>query len=221
MNLSDTRKKMFELLTPLSLDLGYKINKSQYLLSKKEQNKTSQLHFTYNYWFDEIQIFPYVDVNIKEINDIWIMFDEYISYTYSMNLKKLKDFYDIGDIDWTKFNDGERDRYKIFNIDNDLVDTCNKIEILFQKYGVKYITDFGSIEGVDKIYNNLKESNNPHCAGFQVRSVVGLISAKLSDNKNYDEISNFYTAKIKQHEINNSMTKKDIEIFYNVKKYLG
>ncbi|MFZ4798523.1 MAG: hypothetical protein ACOYMA_13585 [Bacteroidia bacterium] len=222
MKVSEVKTKLLDLLTPFSNEIGYKINKNRFSISKEHNNINATLQFTTNSWFDEVQIMPSVNVNIKEINDIWKMFNEYASITYSMNLNELKDWYDLGVVSWEKFQLNKKDRHQIFNYETDLMHANLEIQYLFNKYGLRYINDFGSIEGVNKLYNqSLDDLKSYHCAGFQVRSVVGLIAAKLSNNPDYIKISEFYTNKINEHKLNDTMTKKDIEIFFKVKAYLG
>lgn len=222
MKVSEVKEKLLILLNPLCIELGYKTNKGRFSINKKQGNVSSSLHFLTNHWFDEVQVIPYVEIDIKEINDIWKKFDEYIGYTYYMNLRELKDWYNIGEISWEKFVKNNGNRYKLFNYENNLIEAFNEIGNLFKDYGLKYIDDFGSIEGVNRLYNeNYLDNNNPHCSGFNVKGVVGLIAAKLSDNPNYEVISAYYTDIINQHKKANTMTKKDIEIFFKIKEYLG
>jgi hypothetical protein len=224
MKVSEVKKIILNSLIPISDEYNYKINKGNFELVKKGKEYTSALSFTDVHWFDEVQLKPSIWVDVEVINEIWKKFDTHISYTYIMNLRELKDWYDLGEVSWEKFQLNDFDRYKLFNYDNDIINASNDIQNLFKTYGLKYINDFSNVEGVDKLYNsNLLEDNheNPHCAGFQVKSIVGLISAKLSSNPNYKEITEVYSDMLQKHKLEDTMNLVDIERFYKIKEYLG
>ncbi len=221
MKLSEVKKQLLDSLIPISKEYEYKINKSKFALINKDVDKICSLQFTENHWSTEIQIMPAICVDVIEINAIWSKFDDYISYTFFMNLRKLEDWFDIGVIDWEKFKLNDGDKYCIFNYDKDLVSASEDIQRLFRDYGLRYINDYGHVKGVDTLYNNNPlEEDNPHCAGFQVQSVVGIIAAKLAKNPKYDEIKSIYTKRMKKHKEEDTMDVEDIERFFEVSKYL-
>ncbi len=222
MKLSEVKKKLLETLISLENECGYKSNKGKFALIKKKIDSSAGLYFTENTWIDEIQIMPAICVDVDEINLIWKKFNDHISYTYFMNLLELKDWYEIGKVDRIKFKVEELDRFKLFNEEKDLISASEHIKSLFKTYGLRYVNDFSSVNGVDKLYNsNLPEISKLHCSGIQVQSVVGLIAAKLSGNPSYNTISDVYSSIIEKHKIEDTMNIKDIEVFFKVKEYLG
>lgn len=222
MKLSEVKKKLLAALLSLENENGYKINKGKFALIKKNIDGSAGLYFTENNWIDEIQIMPAICVDVDEINLIWKKFNDHISYTYFMNLLELKDWYELGKVDRIKFKVEEHDRFKLFNEEQDLISASEHIKNLFKTYGLRYVNDFSTVNGVDKLYNsNLPEISKLHCSGIQVQSVVGLIAAKLSGNPNYNTISDIYSSIIEKHKIEDTMNMKDIEVFFKVKEYLG
>lgn len=234
LKLIEVKRLLLESLQPIEDKHGYKITKSKFALIKKEKERTSALDFTENHWFDEVQIMPAICVDIKEINDIWQKFDKYIGHTYHMNLKKLSYWYD--NVFWDDFDPDDKDKYIILNYDNDISNASLDIQNLFEKYGLRYIEEYGTVEGVNKLMNSdpINEATNTkeksakkesawwHCQSFNTQSVVGLIAAKLSDTaSSYNEIADIYTQKINEHKKNDTMYDDDIIRFFEIKKYLG
>jgi len=160
-------------------------------------------------------------VEVREINEIWKKFDDYVGDTYRMRLRKLEYWYEGKH--WDDFDPVYNTKFSILNYDQDIELCCKEIDRLFRKYGYKYIKEFANAEGVDFLYNSNFKSmeKNWHCAGFQVQSVLGIISAKLVSNPNYDQIVNTYNKRIELHSINGTMDQSDINRFYKVKDYLG
>jgi hypothetical protein len=232
--LSEVKRILLELLVPIQIEYGYKINKSKFSLIKKEEAITASLQFTENHWFDEVQIIPSICVDIKEINEIWEKFDEYIGYSFRMNLKKIGYWYD--NVLWDDFKVDDKSYYSIKNYDINIINASVDIQRLFEKYGLRYIQEYGSVDGVNKLMNSSpekkatntkekpasKESAWWHCQSFKTQSIVGLIAAKLTDDGvSYKKIADLYTQRINQYKENDSMYEKDINRFFEIKKYLS
>jgi hypothetical protein len=222
MKLLEVKSKIYESFINFESEYGYKANKTKFGFIKKDKDFISGLYFTENHWFDEVQIMPSVFVDVEEINLIWRQFNKNISYTYFMNLLELKDWYELKCVSWDKFKRDDGNKYKLFNVDEDLSNALHNIKDLFENYGLRYVKDFSTVEGVDKLYNtNLLDINSPHCSGFQVQSIVGMIAAKLSGNADYKNITDVYSVIIEKHRLNDSMNLDDIDMFYKVREYLG
>ncbi len=223
MKFLEIKNSILEELYPLAKENGYKINKKNFSLIKEEGNVKSSIYFTKNQWSDEIQLMPAVEVSINEIDSIIRKFNEYHNRTFWINLLKLKDWYDIGEVDWEKFTLNEGDRFKIIesNKDLEIEKIIDNLKCLIENYAFMYIKDYASIEGVDKLFNkNPKQENNVHCSGFHIQSIVGLTAAKLNCNLNYDEISEVYTRRMEEYKSENSIDFEDYERFFSIKNFL-
>ena len=227
--LSEVKRLILESLQPIEEKYGYKISKSQFSLIKKEKERTSALSFTENHWFDEVQLIPSIYVDVKEIQDIWKKFDQYTGYTFLCNLRKLSHWYDDF-TSWDDFKTDNADRYQVFIYNNDIQNTSNDIQILFEKYGLRYTEEYATISGVHKLLNSdpeneatstKRESAWWHTPGFHVQSTVGLIAAKLVDDGSYNIIAEIYSKRLEQRRKEKSMYEEDINLFFKIKEYLG
>ena len=54
------------------------------------------------------------------------------------------------------------------------------------------------VESIDKLYNELPIRRNPYCMGWADHSMIGIISAKLAHNPEYDKIKDTYIRIVKK-----------------------
>ena len=69
-----------------------------------------------------------------------------------------------------------------------------------------FISQHDSIGTIDKLFNMLPiEQYSPYCSGLDTHCMVGLISAKLSNNPQYENIKQMYKRIIKQEDFTDEM----------------
>lgn len=68
--------------------------------------------------------------------------------------------------------------------------------------GLKYLDTNNNIYAIDRMYNtpplNIRNSN---CSGLDTQCIIGLISAKLAHNDQYEQICNYYSNVIKSADV--------------------
>lgn len=109
----------------------------------------------------------------------------------------------------------QKDRFKIFSlkdIDKSVDTTLN----LIYKYGLNYIEKYSNIKSIDNLYNKNPFDYNPNCSGLNTHCIIGLISAKLSKNENYDKLEKIYSKIV----IENDFNEIDKVAFEKIKNYL-
>ena len=195
----------------------FKIVKKDFAIKKSTKEYICSFDFTYNYWQDEIHLFPFATIKINQIHNTCKINDYDLNYTAFINLlfleKYVKNKYDEN-TRW-KMQYNFKDRFKIFSlkdIDKAIDTTLN----LIYKYGLNYIEKYSNIKSIDYLYNENPFDYNPNCSGLNTHCIIGLISAKLSKNKNYDKLEEIYSKIVRDNDFNDT----DKEAFYKIKKYL-
>ena len=217
--LSEVKRLLIDGLQPLANKHGYKLNKGKFAFIKREQNRTSRLYFTENHWSDEVQIIPAIDVSIKEVDDIIKNFDgiavNFYDSSLQINLNKLAYWYGNKSLDDFEYDD--KDKYIIQNYTNDINNAVNGISENFEKYGLRYIDEYGNIEGLNKLYNsNLVEEYFSNFS-FIEQIIFGLILSKIVD-LNHEQIAEIYTQRVNKKK--DDMSKEHFELFFKIKKHL-
>lgn len=229
MKVSEVKKHLFESLSIFCEENNFKINKGNFKFSSKAKNVEFGITFLENHWFDEIQLMPKVFVDIIEINQIIRKFNPNFWHTYNMNLKQLE--YWMERKFWDEFEPDDKEKFKIFNYEEDIITTSKRIIELYNSYGIKYIQNYSTPEGVDILMNSdllnpVQSHENYNCAwwhtaGFHTQSFVGLVAAKLSrTDSDYLDIAQIYFDKIMQHKKNETMYEDTIEEFLQLYNYL-
>ncbi len=216
MKINEVKKCILEGLEPYANLHGYKIKKQAFAIEKKEKEVMHRLYFTYNYWYDEVQLFPAVEVSIHKINEVILKFDgiaqNFHHKTYWQNLNKLAYWYQQKSL--IDFEYEDRDKYKIF-ADTDINWVVEDCITKFEKYGIRYVDDFGSIEKIGKLFNpqNLNLDDD-----LLLRNLIlGLITARLTEN-NYPETAKIYTDFVDENK--SEISESYVDLFFKVKQYL-
>lgn len=202
MKISEIKSELLSTLKPYVSSQGFKVNKTQFCLKRDGENNECQFSFDYNSWGDEIHIFPYVQIRNKKIHSICETCDFHLNYTAFINLLVLKKIYDgtfTEDTKW-KMQYDRQDRFVIF--DNSDMEKAKAELIKLLPMGLKYFHDHDDIYAIDKMYNTPPlNKQNPNCSGFDTQCVIGLISAKLARNGNYEQISSLYSSLIQSEDV--------------------
>lgn len=94
----------------------------------------------------------------------------------------------------------KQDRFVIF--DNRDLEKAKTELIKLLSMGLKYFHDHDDIYAIDKMYNTPPlNKQNPNCSDFDTQCVIGLISAKLARNGNYEQISSYYSNLIRSADM--------------------
>ncbi len=202
MKISEIKSELLSTLKPYVSSQGFKVNKTQFCLKRDGENNECQFSFDYNSWGDEIHIFPYVQIRNKKIHSICETCDFHLNYTAFINLLVLKKIYDgtfTEDTKW-KMQYDRQDRFVIF--DNSDMEKAKAELIKLLPMGLKYFHDHDDIYAIDKMYNTPPlNKQNPNSSGFDTQCVIGLISAKLAHNGNYEQISSLYSSLIQSEDV--------------------
>ena len=196
---------------------NFKIVKKDFEIKKYEKEYTFAFQFDYNYWQDEIHLFPFVAIKLNQIHDICKINGYDLNYTAFINLLFLEKYFKNKyneDTCW-KMQYNQKDRLKIFSL-NDIDKIIDKTLNLIYKYGLNYIEKYSNIKSIDALYNENPLAYNPNCSGLNTHSIIGLISAKLSKNINYDNLEEIYSKIVRENDFNEI----DKVAFEKIKNYL-
>lgn len=207
MRISDIKNAILDGLRPFADIHGFKVNKGRFALVSKEQNPTSSIFFTYNSWGFEINLFPYVSVDFKEISDICKKCGFNLNHAAFVNLFVLARILKTGwhpDLKW-KMQVEQTDRLLITD-DMDWCDYCKERIIELMPTALEYIRRFSTIESIDRLYNDLLINRyNPYCSGLDTHCIIGTIAAKLSHNPMYEQIKGSYIEIVRTEDFTDAM----------------
>ena len=217
MKLAEVKNNFLLGFEEFAKEQNFKILKKDFEIKKSEKEYTCAFQFDYNYWQDEIHLFPFVAIKINQIHDACKINDYDLNYTAFINLLFLEKYFKNKyneDTRW-KMQYNQKDRFKIFNlkdIDKSVSATLN----LIYKYGLNYIEKYSNIKSIDALYNENPHAYNPNCSGLNTHCIIGLISAKLSKNINYYKLEEIYSKIVRENDFNEI----DKVAFEKIKKYL-
>jgi hypothetical protein len=177
--ISEVKEAILKGLNEIVAEFDLVTSNSRFSLSVKNKLYTGKLQFTYNLWYDQVQLFPAICIDVKEVNEVWKKFCPNIGYTYWLNLMRLEYWYE--NRYWDDFSGDDKDKFNITNLDYDISFATSETIRIFRKYGIRYITDYSTPKGVDTLINtNYTADIEPiHSSGRHHHYTVGLIAAKL------------------------------------------
>ena len=217
MKLIEVKNNILLGLDKFAKENQFKIVKKDFAIKKNTKEYICAFDFTYNYWQDEIHLFPFATIKINQIHNICKINGYDLNYTAFINLlfleKYAKNKYDEN-THW-KMQYNQKDRFKIFSL-NDIDKIIDKTLNLIYKYGLNYIKKYSNIKSIDNLYNKNPFDYNPNCSGLNTHCIIGLISAKLSKNENYDKLEKIYSKIVEDNDFNDI----DKVAFDKIKKYL-
>ena len=217
MKLTEVKNNFLLGFEEFAKEQNFKIVKKDFEIKKSAKEYACAFQFDYNYWQDEIHLFPFVTIKINQIHDICKINGYDLNYTAFINLlfleKYAKNKYDEN-THW-KMQYNQKDRFKIFSL-NDIDKIIDKTLNLIYKYGLNYIEKYSNIKSIDALYNENPLAYNPNCFGLNTHCIIGLISAKLSKNENYDKLEEIYSKIVRENDFNEI----DKVAFEKIKNYL-
>lgn len=207
MKIQDIRKYVFSVLEPFTIANGFKDVKSRFALSRKVGNRTDEIWFSTNSWGFEIHLFPYVSVDFRDITTICNTCGFHLNHSAFINLRLLQEIKSNGfnpDLRWQMqvkktdrfiLSDDEPGYYRLENGMNSLLPLA-----------LNFLSQHDSIGTIDKLFNMLPmEQYNPYCSGLDTHCMIGLISAKLSNNANYENIKRMYQRIVNKEDFTDDM----------------
>ena len=194
----------------------FKIVKKDFEIKKSTKEYACAFQFDYNYWQDEIHLFPFVTIKINQIHDACKINGYDLNYTAFINLLLLEKYFKNKyneDTRW-KMQYNQKDRFKIFSL-KDIDKAVDTTLNLIYKYGLNYIEKYSNIKSIDDLYNENPLAYNSNCSGLNTHCIIGLISAKLSKNTNYPKLEKIYSKIVNDNDFND----RDKEAFERIRKY--
>lgn len=208
MKIQDIKKHIFHALGPLAAANDFKILKGRFTLSRKVGNRTDEIFFTYCSWGFEVNIFPYVSVDFGEITTICNDCGFHLNHSAFINLLLLQRIKQRGfnaDLRW-KMQVTQTDR---FILSDNAPDDYNRLDIGLSPLlpiALDFLSQYDSINSIDRLFNNHPiEQYNPYCSGLDTHCMIGLISAKLSHNTDYEDIKQMYQRIVEKEDFTDNM----------------
>lgn len=208
MKIQDIKKHIFHALEPFAAVNDFKFLKGRFALSRKVGNRTDEIFFTYCSWGFEVNIFPYVSVDYGEITTICNDCGFPLNHSAFINLLLLQRIKQRGfnaDLRW-KMQVTKTDR---FILSDNASDDYNRLDIGLSpllSIALDFLSQYDSINSIDRLFNNPPiEQYNPYCSGLDTHCMIGLISAKLSQNADYENIKQIYHRIVEKEDFTDEM----------------
>ena len=208
MKIQDVKKHIFSILEPFAAANGFKILRGRFVLSRKVGSRTDGIFFTYCSWGVEVNIFPYVSVDYGEITTICNDCGFTPNHSAFINLLLLQRIKLQGfnpDLRW-KMQVAQTDR---FILSDDEPDDYNRLDVGLSPLlpiALDFISQYDRIDSIDRLLNTMPiEQYSPYCSGLDTHCMVGLISAKLSNNADYENVKRMYQRIVKKEDFTNEM----------------
>ncbi len=218
MKIREVKQTVLTELTPFAEEYGFKVSKGGFALSSKERNPLTSIYFTYNTWGFEINLFPWVSIDFKEIHEICSLCGFNLNHSAFINLFVLKAINNNGwnpDLKW-KMQVSSEDRFILLD-GEEWINRFRETMGNLCELAMNYITKISTIESLDNLYNSLPiQKYNPNCSGLDTHCFIGLISARLSNNPKYPLLRDAYSKIVKCEDFR----KETKESFWRTLKYL-
>lgn len=201
MKLSEVKALLLKELEPFAVNNGFKVVKKDFALRKVYDNHIVTIDFSYNYWQDEIHLFPYVKIRFYDIHRICEDNGFDLNYTAFLNLFILQE---IVNGSWTEDTGWQmqykcEDRFVLYSVEDvlSLMPKLNKLLSL----ALDYIEENATLKAIDMLFNREPTFKyNPHCSGRNTHCLIGLIVAKLVNNPLYDKLEMTYSNIVKEED---------------------
>lgn len=208
MKIQDVKEQIFSTLEPFASANGFKILKGRFALSRKVGSRTDGIFFTYCSWGFEVNIFPYVRVDYGEITTICNDCGFTLNHSAFINLLLLQRIKLQGfnpDLRW-KMQVAKTDR---FILSDNEYDDYNRLDMGLAPLlpiALDFLSQYDSIDSIDQLFNTMPiEQYSPYCSGLDTHCMVGLISAKLSNNADYENVKRMYQRIVKKEDFTSEM----------------
>ena len=157
MKIQDVKKHIFYALESFASANGFKILKGRFALSRKADNRTEEIFFTYCSWGFEVNLFPYVSVDYGEITTICNDCGFHLNHSAFINLLLLQRIKIQGfnpDLRW-KMQVATTDRFILS--DEEPAD-YNQLDMglstLFP-IALDFLSQYDSIISIDQLFNTI------------------------------------------------------------------
>ena len=218
MKIKEVKQRILTGLEFFAAANGFKIYKGKFCLSRKDDHRETGVFFTYNTWGVEIQIFPSVYVDFKEIRAICERCGFHLNYTAFINLRLLEKINSIGfnsDLRW-QMQCANEDRVVIIEGETDMDIVIDNIQSLMP-LALDFISQTADIVLIDHLFNTIPiEKYSPYCSGLDTHCIVGLIAARLSGNTEYEKLRRMYERIVAKEDFRDDMKAS----FAQIVKYL-
>lgn len=173
-------------------------NQGFIFVSNNKGNTSVKVDYRGFLFFDDYGL---SDTLYKIVDDLIEQFDLKAGKIHFFEKKSLIDFeYD--------------DKYKIF-ADTDINWVVEDCISKFEKYGLRYVDDFGSLEKIGKLFNpqNLNLNNDSLLRNL----ILGLMTSCLTNN-NYPETAKIHTDFVNENK--SEISESYIDLFFKIKTHL-
>lgn len=207
MKINDIKYNIFAELEPFAVSNGFKAVKSQFALTRNYNNRTDKIYFTTNSWGFEIHLFPYVSVDFNEVTTICNACGFHLNHSAFINLRLLQEIKLHGfnpDLRW-QMQVKNTDRFVLTDNDLDYNEFYKKLSPLLP-LALDFISKNNSVNEIDRLFNTIQiERYSPYCSGLDTHCMIGIITAKISQNSNYEKIKQMYLRVVKYEDLTEEM----------------
>lgn len=217
MKIKDIKEIVLSGLKPFADEHGFKINKGRFSLISKRYDYQILIHFTYITCGFNVELFPYIDIKFNTVHNICEQNGFDLNYTAFINLFMLEEIHKHGwynglrnqmlksntdRVNLTEYKETFEYLREEYPLAKDRIictehagwiERCNDRIMELMPYALDYIEKYSTIEAIDRLYNTLPINRyDPNCSSIVHHCMIGIISAKLAHNPQYDELKQIY-----------------------------
>lgn len=190
MTIKQVKQIFFENVHSFNTTYGFKSKVTAFCLVRKEQDKTIKISFTYNSFYDEIELIPCLEIYLHDVESYTEKCFDEKKATIAIDLLALEVLYKKGEKYIENYVIERKNRFHIFE-DTDIVDAMEKMMSVYDKYAQKYIDTYANLEAVNKLFNIKPKVISQHHTAWEYQAASGVIVAKLL-NENFEKVLKTY-----------------------------
>ena len=201
MRLKDVKDFFFENIKEFNDTYGFVSKKTAFKLVKKTDYGSIEIDFTYNTFYDEIELDPCLSIYHNKVDAIASLCNSWKIPAVAMYILKLKVAKEKGERHIQKAAE-ERELY--FHImedtyQDDILKAIDELTYIYERYGKYEVDRFASLEEVYSVFTHKPIKYSYYHTAWEFQAIVGLITAKLLNKKDYDKLVTIYYKQYKKH----------------------
>jgi len=191
LQVKEVSEKLFSLLNNELAQFGFNLNKKEKCFTRVKNTCKQSIQFLFFKENNCVKIKIVAEVRITEVMNIY----DSLAITKNPNAYTLgNDFFQIIDFieNGNEKGIGEQSYYLIEN-ENDVQNTAKAIIRAYKDYILEYFNLTDTVEKADLLLNKNPRDISVHNWLYPYKAIMGIISAKINNNKNFNELLKIYS----------------------------
>ena len=215
MRLKDVKDFFFKNVTEFNDTYGFVSKKTTFKLVKKTEFGSIVIHFTYNTFYDEVELIPCLKIYHKNITNIASKCIPGTNPAVAMYMIKLQIAKEKGERHIQKAAE-EREIYwhiRQESYQDDIIEAIKEMTYIYEKYGKHEAERFSSLEEIYSVFSHKPKKDSYYHTVWPYKATFGLITAKVLKKRDYEKLKKIY---YKEYKDNWGFTLDEFECLMDV-----